>query len=1072
MKAARRMLGFRGSLHRRSTRRWRAHWPSEPKATDRTGRGKAAFHNPLLSRNHPSVERAASVICSNCGTENKPGRKFCVRCATALAAACPSCGASYDPGDAFCGECATPLANAAAPTPGQARPATPADALAVASAVAERRLVSVLFADLVGFTTLSESRDPEAVRELLTRYFDTAREVVGRYGGTVEKFIGDAVMAVWGAPTTHEDDAERAVRAALDLVEAVRGIRDGDGNSDLEARAAVLTGEAAVTLGAEGQGMVAGDLVNTASRLQSMAPPGSVLVGSTTRDAARVAISFEPVGEQELKGKSAPVPAWRAVRVVARRGGVGRYEGLEPTFEGRDDELRLIKDLFHATERERRPRLVTVLGQAGTGKSRLIREFEKYTDGLVGAIQWHSGRSPSYGEGITFWALGEMVRKRAGLAEGDDEHTTRERMAATLEDYVPEEAERRWIEPRLLELLGVQEARPGEREEVFAAWRTFFERVADRGPTVMVFEDQEFADPGLLDFIDHVLEWSRAVPIFIVVLARPELLERRPGWGAGHRNFVAISLDPLSDVAMRGLLAGLVPGLPELAVKAILSRAEGVPLYAVETVRMLLNEGRVTARDGIFQPVGDLTELEIPNTLHALIAARLDGLDPVDRSLLQYAAVLGQTFTLAGLSVVSGDANDALEPRLRALVRREVLVLDIDPRSPERGQFGFVQGLVREVAYSTLSKRDRRSRHLAAARYFESLGDDEIAGALAMHYFDAWRASAEGSEGDTLAAQARVALRAAAERASRLHSPSQAVAFLDHALAVTPDPLERAELMERAGAAAEASANSGAAQRYWGEAIEIYREHDDKTGLARTTAAYGLGLALTGENQRAVETLSATLKEVGDLQDDPGVVALMASLARAYALSRRGWLQAIELADRVLIAAERLDLVDVIADAVITKGVGVGQAHRIREALILLSGVLALAETRGLVVPELRARINISQFSLTDDPRLALGVARTGVELAQKLGLRAREGTLAGNAFFAALFTGDWDWAIGAAPAVLRDEPVRVGTSEVAGYPLLMRHFGERPVTSTSGLRKSGKSSTGRPTRSMRRCWP
>ncbi|MFN2484324.1 MAG: adenylate/guanylate cyclase domain-containing protein [Candidatus Limnocylindria bacterium] len=339
----------------------------------------------------------------------------------------------------------------------------------VAAATAERRLVSILFADLVGFTALSESRDAETVREQLTRYFDAAREIVGRYGGTVEKFIGDAVMAVWGAPTAHEDDAERAVRAALDLVEAVRGL--GSRPDELQARAAVLTGEAAVTIGAEGQGMVAGDLVNTASRLQSAAPPGSVLVGQSTRDAASVAISFEPIGEQALKGKSVPVPAWRAVRVVARRGGAGRYEGLEPPFEGRDEELRLVKELFHATERERRPRLVTILGQAGSGKSRLIREFEKYTDGLVGAIQWHTGRSPSYGEGVTFWALGEMIRKRAGLAETDDEETTRGRIAATLADDVPDEGERRWIEPRLLELLGVGEGRSGEREEVFAAWR-------------------------------------------------------------------------------------------------------------------------------------------------------------------------------------------------------------------------------------------------------------------------------------------------------------------------------------------------------------------------------------------------------------------------------------------------------------------------------------------------------------------------------------------------------------------------------------------------------------------------
>jgi class 3 adenylate cyclase len=921
----------------------------------------------------------------------------------------------------------------------------PADAAAEAlegtASTAERRLVSVLFADLVGFTSLAEGRDAEAVRDLLTRYFETAREVVGRYGGTIEKFIGDAVMAVWGAPTAHEDDAERAVRAALDLIEAVQGLGATLGLPEMRARAGVLTGEAAVTVGAEGQGMVAGDLVNTASRLQSVAPAGTVLVGQATRDSASVAVTFEEVGEQTLKGKSLPVPAWRALRVVAGRGGAGRYWGLEPPFEGRDDELRLLKDLFNATARERRARLVTVLGQAGTGKSRLTREFEKYTDGLVETVFWHVGRSPSYGEGISFWALGEMVRKRAGLAETDDVATTRERIGDTLAEYVPDESERRWIEPRLLQLLGIEEGRGGEREEVFAAWRTFFERVADKGPTVMAFEDLEFADQGMLDFIDHVLEWSRAHPIFIIALARPELLERRPGWGAGHRNFVAIGLEPLSDQAMREMLAGLVPGLPEPAVRAILSRAEGVPLYAVETVRMLLNTGRLVAQDGVYQPAGDLAELEVPDTLHALIAARLDALEPSDRSVLQYAAILGQTFTLGAVAAVSGESPDILEPRLRALVRREVLVLDIDPRSPERGQYGFVQGLVREVAYGTLSKRDRRSRHLAAARYFESLGDEEIVGALAMHYLDAWKAAPEGAEGDAVAAQARVTLRAAAERAASLHSPGQALSYLEHALTVTSDPLERAAVLERAAAAANDGASFPVAERYWTEASDIYRAHGDLSAVARIHAALGLGMALTGDLDRSIAMLTPVYEELSARVDDPGVVALTASLARAHALKRQGWATAIELADRALVAAERLDLIDVVADAVITKGVGLGQSHRLREALIMLSGVMAMAEARGLVVADLRARINISQFALSDDPRLSFEVARVGIDRAQRLGLRTRETILAGNAFFAALFTGDWDWSIAKAPEVLREEPLRFGTTEVFGYPVLMRAF-------------------------------
>src|SRR4051794_1844495 len=348
------------------------------------------------------------VVCPSCGADNKLGRKFCARCATALALACPACGSTYDPGDLFCGECAAPLSADHPPTIASRPAATP-------DPIAERRLVSVLFADLVGFTPFAEGRDSEDVRETLTRYFDMASEIVGRYGGTVEKFIGDAVMAVWGAPTAHEDDAERAVRAALELVGAVRVLGPG-----IEARGGGLTGEAAVTIGATNQGMVAGDLVNTAARLQSAAAPGTVLVGEATHRAASSAIAFEPVGQQSLKGKAAPVLAFRALRVVAERRGRGRSDTLEAPFVGRDDELQLVKDLFHATVREGRARLVSITGTGGIGKSRLAWEFEKYLDGIVGTVWWHRGRSPAYGEGITFWALSEMIRARAGLVETDD----------------------------------------------------------------------------------------------------------------------------------------------------------------------------------------------------------------------------------------------------------------------------------------------------------------------------------------------------------------------------------------------------------------------------------------------------------------------------------------------------------------------------------------------------------------------------------------------------------------------------------------------------------------------------
>ena len=637
------------------------------------------------------------MICSNCGTENKAGRKFCVACGTPLAAACPNCGLAVDPHDVFCGECGSPLAASA---PAIARQAPPA-----AAPVAERRLVIVLFADLVGFTPFAEERDAEDVRDTLTRYFDLASRRHRPLRRTVEKFIGDAVMAVWGAPTAREDDAERAVRAALDLADQVTVL-----GAAIQARVGVLTGEAAVTLAATNQGIVAGDLVNTAARLQAAAPPGAVLVGDATRRAAEQAIAFEEAGPQILKGKTSPVPAWRALRVVAQRGGQGRSDLPEPPFVGREEEMRLLKDLLATTGRDRRTRLVAISGPGGIGKSRLAWELEKYIDGISETVYWHRGRSPSYGEGVAFWALGEMVRRRCGLAEVDDETTTRDRIRATVAEFVPGEEDRRWVEPSLLTLLGVEPAPAGGRDTLFAAWRIFFERIAERGTTVLLFEDLQWADPGLLDFIEHLLEWARNVPLVVVTLARPELLDRRPDWGADVRNLTRLALEPLSDAAMRQLLAGFVPGLPDAAVAAILQRADGIPLYAVETVRALVADGRLVAADGAYRPARDLGTLAIPETLRSLIASRLDALEPADRALVADASVLGQAFVIGALSALCGLEGPPLEARLKGLVRREILAIQVDPRSPERGQYTFVQSLIQEVAYGTIAKRKGAAR--------------------------------------------------------------------------------------------------------------------------------------------------------------------------------------------------------------------------------------------------------------------------------------------------------------------------------------------------------------------------
>ena len=937
------------------------------------------------------------MTCPNCGTENRPGAKFCQECASPLAAACPACGTANQPGAKFCSECATALLPGARPARSSATtPAAPEPG-------AERRLVSVLFADLVGFTTLAEGRDAEDTRELLTHYFDLARDVIARYGGTVEKFIGDAVMAVWGAPVAREDDAERAVRAGLELVDAVRSLGPG-----IQARAGVLTGEAAVTIGATNQGMVAGDIVNTASRLQSAAAPGTVLVGEATQRAAAGAIVFEEAGDQTLKGKAAPVAAWRAVRVVAQRGGRNRSETLEAPFVGRDEELRQLKDLFHATAREGRPRLVSVIGPGGIGKTRLAWEFLKYLDGLLDRVWWHAGRSPAYGDGITFWALGEMIRGRAGLVESDDEATTRARIAETVRAHVPDEAERRWIEPALLALLGIETGIGSD--QLFAAWRTFFERLAATSPVVMVFEDLHHADRGLLDFIDHLMEWSRGLPITVITLARPELLDRRPDWGAGKRSFASIYLEPLPPAEMERLLAGLVPGLPSKAIAGIVARADGIPLYAVETVRMLLAQGRLVLDGEAYRPVGALDDVAVPETLTALITARLDGLDPADRTLVEDATILGLSFSLQGLAAVSSTPPAELEPRLRALVRRELLVLNADPRSPERGQYAFVQGLIREVAYNTLSRRDRKVRHLAAARWFESLETDELAGGLAGHYLAAQRLASDPAEAEALAAQARIALRGAAERAASLGSHEQAIAFLEQALEVATDPADRAELHARAQRSAGQGLVPEISVRHAEGALAERRRIDDRAAIATAVVALARAIAHDlGDPERALALLEEAWGEFADLEETPAGVALMAATATANRGLNRGT-AALAWFDRYLPIAERLRLPEEAVRGVVGRGASLIQVGRSIEGMVLLRGGHQLAVAHGIVDVELSGRVLLAFNEQWADPAAGLALSREGLEIGRRQGSRLYGFLMAGNGAICALRTGEWEW--------------------------------------------------------------
>ena len=719
-------------------------------------------------------------------------------------------------------------------------------------------MCSVLFCDVVGFTPLSEARDPEAVRELLSEYFEVARTVITRYGGVVEKFIGDAVMAVWGTPAATEGDAERAVRAALDLVIAVAELGAEAGLPGLAARAGVVTGEVAVNLGAVGEGMVAGDAVNTASRVQAAAEPGSVLADEATQRLAGRAIGFADAGEHVLKGKAGPVRLWRATRVLSVVGGSQRVDGLEAPLTGRDAELRTIKDLFHAAADRRVPRLVLVSGPAGVGKSRLGWEFEKYADGLKAQVWWHRGRCLSYGEGVAFWALTQIVRQRLGIAEEDPAEVAAGKLAEGLDRFVPDPGERAYAGLRVARLLGVAFAGdsggPLSREELFAGWRLFFERLAAVQPVVLVVEDTQHADAGLLDFLDYLIDWVRDLPVYVLVLARPELGQARPGFGTG-RNRTALTLDPLDASSMDTLVDALVPGMPGPARVKITAQAQGIPLFAVETIRSLVDRDIVQPVEGVYRLTGDVGELAVPDSLHALLAARLDALDPGVRRLVADAAVLGATFPAEALIAVSGQDDAVVRAALAELVRREVLSVSADRLSPERGSYGFAQEMLRQVAYGTLSRRDRKARHLAVAAHLRAAfaGDgEEVAEVIARHYLDALDAVPDDGDAGQIRGQAIAALIRAADRAGRTGAPAQAAASYAAAARLTPagtgdgQQTAAAVLWEHAAEASLTNADYAAAIEQAGQAADVYRQGGGTRSAARAQVIAGQALRQWG----------------------------------------------------------------------------------------------------------------------------------------------------------------------------------------------------------------------------------
>lgn len=909
--------------------------------------------------------------------------------------------------------------------PAQATPGGP---------VAQRRVTSVLFGDLVGFTTISEGRDQEDVRELLSRYFETSRRIVERYGGVVEKFIGDAVMAVWGVPTANEDDAERAVRAGLELVAAVAGLRDEVGVSGLDMRVGIVTGEVAVTLGATGQGMVAGDAVNTAARVQSAAAPGQVWVDGTTRLLTQQAITFVDAGDHRLKGKAEPMPLWVVRAVVAGAGGSQRTDGLEAPLVGRDRELRMVKEAFDRTGEQGSPSLVVLSGEGGVGKTRLAWEFEKYVDGLPAATMWHTGRCVAYGERIPYYALAEALRARVRLTAGSGAPTAatdptdavdaavallQHREGADVEDMgalletslailVPDEAERDWIAPRLGALLGVGSLGEFARPDLFAAWAAFLRRVgADAESIVLQIDDAEHADEGLIAFVEHLMV-SR-FPVFVLLVGRPALLEDHPEL-VRNPQAILVNLAPLADGDVRLLLDGLVAGLSESVRHELAERSEGVPLYAVETVRSLVDRGLVVPLDGRYVLADrevDLTAIGAPASLQALVAARLDALTDRERRVVDAASVLGQSFHRDHLAVMVGTEAD-LDAALAALERGQLVVRETSRWSGDFGQYRFVQAVVPQVAYAMIARRERRAAHLCAVEIFEGSADPtgELAPVIAEHLTRAADALPGEADVPVLRSRAREQLVRAAGRAEALGSMRECDAYLTAARELAEDPLGAARLDLRRGLALSRAYSNTAAVVVLEPLVAIFDEAGDDVTAGIAAGALGTSLAELGRHEEAralVEPRWVAMKNRRDADD--AVVELAGAMGAIHEGGEvRDYVEAI-----MRVGLRRGD------ERMIRRGLTGLAYYYVNTGMTVVSRLFYDEALRRDATGPLARTIDLANLSaswMADDVARAADYGRQAVHLVDELRLVNSVDIVTLNCANALFLSGDWDAAL------------------------------------------------------------
>ncbi len=764
---------------------------------------------------------------------------------------CVSCGGVNADAANFCAMCAAPFhlqGHDRLPSAGPARQ--------------ERKFVTVVFCDLVGFTGRAEVMDPEDVRSLLSSYHRRLRAELERHGATVEKFIGDAVVAVFGAPAVHEDDAERAVRAAI-------AIRDWSREqTDIEVRVAVNTGEALVSLDVDalsGEGMVAGDVINTAARIQTVAPVNGILVGEQTYRATQDAIAYADFEPLAARGKANPVAVWE---VVSARSRVRAGAASQPrsSFVGRERELDLLGDAFARMRDDLEPQLVTLIAVPGTGKSRLVYELSRIVDADPQLVCWRQGQCLPYGDGVSFWALAEIVKSETGILESDPHEVA----AAKLTDSVrgllpPEDAD--WVERDLRPLVGLAEGASRDSARVdaaFPAWQRFLEALAERGPCVLVVEDLHWADEGLLNFLDDFAAGCAGLPLLLVTTARPELLVRRPQWGGGKTNATTLSIPPLSEQDTARIVHALLakPALSATQQRQLLDRAGGNPLYAEEFARMLAERGNA--------------DLTMPETVQGIIAARLDSLEPAHKRLLQDASVVGASFWLGAVATVGSAARSEVDSALRQLEQREFIRKERRSSVECEIEYAFRHVLVRDAAYAQMPRAERGERHRVTAEWIGSLGrSDDHAELVAYHYLEAIRyATAAGCDVTHLADPARRAFREAGERALRLASYPQAIRYLDAALELTRDgDDERPALMYRYGSARLAADSTG--EEILSEAVRLLRA----SGQPELAARAALLLARYSWNRADTDAFNGWLRAIDELTADiPDSVVVLESL--------------------------------------------------------------------------------------------------------------------------------------------------------------------------------------------------